>query len=437
MRGALHPRSRTALAVVAAVLSGGAVMAGTAAPPSAELAHKIDAYVAPFLADGHLSGNLLVARGGEILYEGSFGEADMELGVPVTPDTRFNVASITKPMTAVIAARLIEAGKLGLADPLSRWLPAFPRAGEITVEHLVRHQAGIPHRVTTPEQEAIPRSTRQMVELAAAAGLDFEPGSRTSYSSGGYSVLARVLELAGGASYAELLAEHVFGPARMTDSVHAEGYRLIPHRARSYLIGPDGGVRNAALKEYSYLVGAGSVFSTARDLRRFVGALVSGAFGELARQAWVREGDVRLNGRTDGYRAFADYDGESELAVVFTSNLLTGAGDRLRRDLPRLVAGEDVATPARQRAVGVAVPEEVLRRYEGTYRLGSSTDLVLTVREGAVDLSGWTLIPTSPTTFFSPQDYARVSVVMGESGEVERLDWQQGDETYPVPRVDG
>ena len=120
----------------------------------------------------------------------------------------------------MILARLFEEEKLAPDDKLSRWIPDFPRADDITVADLAGHRAGIPHILTSPLDETKPRTPADMVELAKRAGLDFEPGSQSRYSSGGFSVLARLLELAAGKSYEELLAEHVTKPAGLEDTFH-------------------------------------------------------------------------------------------------------------------------------------------------------------------------------------------------------------------------
>lgn len=405
-------------------------------PAGAEdLAARAEAYLAPFVAAGHLSGSLLIARGEEILYEDSFGLANRELAVEVGPEHRFCIASVTKPMTQIIALRLVDSEVLAASDPVSKWIPSFPQGETITVEMLLRHQAGVPHRVTTESEEAVPQTAADMVELAKEHDLLFEPGTDSTYSSAGYSVLARVLELASGKSYSQLLAEHVFGPAMMTESTHPTGLDLIPERASSYQFDGSGELINSPLKNYSFLVGAGSVFSTPRDLLRLMRTVVEGGFGPTITANLLRENGLSWNGRTDGYRTFADYHGDAGVYVAFVSNVLTGAGDFVRRDLPLMVAGEAVDPPAVPSYQAVAVAEAVLRGYEGDYQLRPGTELTLSVAGGEVRMSGWLLIPTSERTFFSPQDYAEISVVLAPDGAVERLDWTVGGETYPMPRV--
>jgi len=276
------------------------------------LEQRIDAYLEPYADIGHLSGRLLIARGDEVLYEKSFGSANHEHALPITAETRFCVGSINKPMTIVIAARLLEMEKLALSDKLSKFLFDFPRADEISVDDLLNHRSGIPHRVTEPIDETRPQTAASIVELAAGKTLAFEPGSDSVYSSAGFSVLARVLELAGGKPYAELLAEHVLRPAGMAQTSDAGTRAIIEHRASSYVFDTDG-LLNAAPADVSYLVGAGSVYSTPRDLLALQRALLAGKLGKLARETLVREsGDVSWNGLAHGFRAFADYDAVSE-----------------------------------------------------------------------------------------------------------------------------
>ena len=398
------------------------------------LEQRVDRYLQPYRDIGHLSGTLLIARGDQVVYEKSFGLADREHGVPNTPRTRFCVGSVNKPMTIVVLARLVEMEKLALDAKLIEYLPDFPRADEITVRDLLNHSAGIPHRVTEPLDETRSQTPASMVELAAQKELVFEPGSDSVYSSAGFSVLARVLELAGGKPYDELLAEYVLGPAGMTDTSDAGTRTIIERRAASYYFDSDGFV-NAPPSDISYLVGAGSVFSTPRDLYLMQRGLLAGVLGDLAREALVQEsGGVSWNGLANGYRAFADFDAESGISVVVASNLTSGALDKIRAALPKIAAGQDVPTPEPVKAKAADIDPEIFEGYQGAYELRPGRNLELRVVDGRVMMGEWLLIPTSERTLFSPQDYAEIEVVLDEEGGVSRLDWTTGGQTYPLPK---
>lgn len=410
------------------------VAAAAQGDPAPDLPRRIEDYLAPFLELGHVSGTLLVARGGEVLFERAYGMANHELGVPNTPQTKHCIASITKPMTIAVVCQLAEERRLDPADPLSKWLPDFPRGDRITVSHLLNHRAGIAHRVTDAEQESQPLSAAEMVALVKRSAFLFEPGERPVYSSAGFSVLARIVELVDGRPYGEVLERRIFRRAGMEHSVHPGFHRLVPGRASSYT--PTvGGVRNTELKDLSFLVGAGSVYSTAGDLHRLIGALLSGSLGQAAQTALLREEGLRWNGITNGYRAFADYHKDTGIEVIFTGNLHTGAVDRLRQDLPRIVAGEALARPAAPRFDAVRLDEGVLRRYEGRYESEQGQSFAMRVREGELFAGDRLLVPTSESTFYSLQEYGRVNVIFGEAGQVERLDWEWGGEFHPWRRT--
>jgi hypothetical protein len=210
---------------------------------------------------------------------------------------------------------------------------------------------------------------------------------------------------------------------------------VLKNRASSYAFDTDG-LLNAPPQDVSYLVGAGSVYSTPGDLFKFQNALLAGTYGKLAQEWLVREdGGLGSNGLAAGFRAFADYDAESGISVIVASNLVSGALDQIRGALPKIAVGKTVKTPAPIDAKAAKVDPEVLRSYVGDYELRPGRNLELRIIDGRVRMGDWLLIPTSETTLFSPQDYAVITVVRDESGTVERLDWTTGGNTYPMPRV--
>ena len=394
-----------------------------AAPQDDALAERLHAHLAPYAEAGQFSGTLLVARGDEVVFERAYGLANQEHRVPNRPETRHCIASITKDMTLIVAARMMERGELALDDPLEGFVPGFPNGERITVEHLIRHRAGIPHRVTAPLEETVPRTAAEMAALAREAEPLCEPGAESLYSSAGYSVLARVLELAAGKDYAELLQEEVCAPAGLERTVHTDHRVVLPDRAQSYALAP-GGVRQTALKDLSFLVGAGSVYSTPRDLFRMTRAVLDGGYGPTARQALLQGGeDLHMNGETNGYRAFVDHDGATGVTVIYAGNLSSGANGRIRAAVPRIVAGEEVEAPVPPSLEGVALAPAVLARYEGDYEVRPGRTMEVRAVDGGLRIGEWLLIPTGESSFFSPQDYGEVRVVTDDAGRPTHLDW--------------
>lgn len=128
---------------------------------------RIAAIMDAVAANGQFSGTILVSVGGEIIYTGAFGLADIERNVPNTLDTQFRIASATKPFTTLLIYQLADAGKLSLSDTLSDWLPEYPaeRGAKITVSHLLTHRSGVTGEARIPELEKIERHRWTREEL--------------------------------------------------------------------------------------------------------------------------------------------------------------------------------------------------------------------------------------------------------------------------------
>jgi CubicO group peptidase (beta-lactamase class C family) len=174
---------------------------------------------------------VLVAKDQTILFHHAAGLADQEEQRPNRIDTRFNLASLSKMFTAVALLQLVEQGKLALGDPVSRYLPAYPRAiaGRVTIHHLLTHTSGLGHywsKQVGIEGYAAVRTQLRTVEdyfpLFQDEPLAFEPGKHFQYSNAGFVVLGAILERASGQEYWTYVREQVFEPAAMQQTAAFE-----------------------------------------------------------------------------------------------------------------------------------------------------------------------------------------------------------------------
>jgi CubicO group peptidase (beta-lactamase class C family) len=244
--------------------------------------------------------------------------------------------------------------------------------------------------------------------------------------------MARVLELAGHAPWQDLMQREVFDVADMQHTTHPADRRLIPHRASSYVWTP-GGYRHTSLKDLSFLVGAGSLYSTPRDLWQCVRALVDGRYGETAQTYVLRDGGVTWNGVTHGYRTFVDHDATTDRTVVVCANVVTGALDVLRETLPRLLAGETVPSPEIPDVAAMTVDGIDLAPYRGEYNSRPGRDFTVTPQGDHLDIDDWMLVPLGDDAFFCVQDFAHVQFERDAQGVVTKLVW--GDTGMEMPRV--
>ena len=247
----------------------------------AELAAKAREHLDERAKEGQFSGVAMIARGDKTLLADAWGDADREKHTAATLDTRFNVGSIGKMFTRSAIAQLVEAGKVSLDDKLSKYLPDFPHAEEITIDMLCAHCSGVGD-IFNDKYDAMDRSklrhNHDYLELIRDQPLWFEPGKDQRYSNGGYVLLGEVIAKASGEDYYDYLAKHVFKPAGMTATgapIEGDGTPKIAH-GYTREGAEAGSERDNVATRPARGSAAGGSYSTAADLLAFDRALLAG-----------------------------------------------------------------------------------------------------------------------------------------------------------------
>jgi len=396
-------------------------LVSSTALPQTDKAKKIDQLIAPFVAAQQFSGVVLASENGKVIYEKAFGLANADYKIPNQLNTRIGIASITKQMTGVILNRLVEANKVALADKLSKYIPDFPSGDKITVEMLARHRSGIPHRVMPPEMESLAYTSEEFVEKAKQAKLAFEPGTSRLYSSGGYAVLARVLEIASGKTFQQLLQEYVFTPAGMTDSVDFEGDAVIERRAQDYYLSPNGLV-NVPVKNYSFLVGAGSVYSTARDVYRFAEAVLDGKYGEGAK-TMIGQANFAGSGSTNGHRSYFEIARDKKYGYVVLSNS-AGVFDMISQGVKEILEGKEPSIKSFTIPKIIPNPNKNIAEFLGRYKRSDGSETEVVIRNGYLYSSDIKLYPTKPDCFFEYRFFGDACFIRDESAKIKEIKWK-------------
>lgn len=232
-------------------------------------------------AEHDLSGVVLLAVGDEVLVERAYGLRDVQAQEQVDVDTRFLVASLTKPVIGLLSMRLVEAGRIALDDEACAHCAelAGTEAGRATVHQLLTQTSGLPHYEGWPgflDDTSIERSQGELLALLAETELRSEPGASFHYSGPGYLLLGIVLERATGTPLEQLLQEWVFEPLEMHDSQLITAETDASMHACLYERTGDG-LAPAPPRHASTLRATGGLMTTARDLHRFVRAVQRGA----------------------------------------------------------------------------------------------------------------------------------------------------------------
>lgn len=295
VRRALAVTAGIALALAAAPSAGARPTAPAAPPcprpcpiPVAAIQAELDAAVA-----AGAPGIAVAVRGGRRLVVLTAGEADVAHHRPMRPRDRFRIASITKMMVATAVLGLVEEHRLGLDDPVARWLPDAVDDPRITVRQLLQHASGlydfgddgdfIGTALASPERRWAP------AELVAIAGEHppyFAPGAGFHYSNTGFVLLGMLIERVTGEPEPRVLRERIFRPLGLADTYVAQDDRILGRHAIGYTRGDDGSLVDTTRINATLTGASGDVISTVRDVARFQHALLS---GRLIGPAMLRE----------------------------------------------------------------------------------------------------------------------------------------------------
>ncbi len=223
--------------------------------------------------------SVVVARHGQTILAQSFGQADLELDVPMPADASFEIGSVTKQFTASAILLLAERGKLAIDDELTKYLPDFPVHNQrITIRHLLTHTSGIKGYTELPEfGDLMPlrKSPETLVKLFADKPLDFAPGENLVYNNSAYFLLGLIIEKVSGQKYADFVKANLFDKVGMPGSYYCSESAIHHHHAHGYDTFANTLVLKGAIS-HAWPFSAGSLCSTAADLTAWNVALHGG-----------------------------------------------------------------------------------------------------------------------------------------------------------------
>lgn len=437
-------------------VAGALLIAGACAPEPPTTEARIRAFMDAVHDSTGFSGAVVVARWGVVVFEGGWGMANREEGVPFTPDTPADGASLAKTFVAA-GLRLLQAeAHLDLDDPVQRSVPEFPHPAT-TLRHLLEHSAGL------AELDDPTGMTNEEVVAALDPVPLFEPGSRFAYCNECFDVLALVTERVTASPWEAFLRERFFDPLGMDSAflrpgrfadwpgVRTRGYRRV-----------DGAVTDHDVADDEPFYGSSNLYLSARDMARWgtamidgsVGAAVAGdevgsrprfASGEesaLDGGNWFRAGagPAYFDGHLAGFHGVIYHDGTTGLVVAWTSNVLGGRPQELQltRALVRLAETGAVEPVPRFEARGLADGEDPAA-IEGVYRLPGIGAVGVEWAGGfaRVRIDGGPAHDAYPATgFYLPDLGVEMGFTDVQDGRYRRLHWLTLFDSVAGPRID-
>ena len=415
------------------------------------------------------------SRNGEILFERAWGMANLELGVPLSPESVFYAGSVSKQFTDAAVAMLALRGDLDLEDDISRWFPELQYEQRITVSDLIYHTSGIRDYFELMDLAGWPdrayiNNAVSLEVLTHQTDLNFEPGSMHLYSNSGYMLLAELVQRAGGQTLREFAAAEIFEPLGMESSQFEDNYRtIVPHRAGSYGKRADG-TWFRFLKAFDG-VGSGGMLTTAHDLliwnENFTHAQVGGPeFNDLMLTRGVLNTGEELSyafgldhgeyrgaptvshgGSLKGFRTALDRFPEQHFSVAVLCNFADANPGGYANQIADVFLADDLVAIAEEaREAGEEPAEEILildtellEGYAGLYDLDGDVVSIRSLGTRlAIEASGGRSSPMSALSLtrfrvLATGDIAEFAI--DDAGEVTSLTLNVGGGAVTAPRL--
>ena len=223
-------------------------------------------------------GAILVHQKGKTLLKKSYGQASLELEVPMPENAHFEIGSVTKQFTAAAILKLVEAEKLSLEDDFTQYLKFDTKGREITIDQLLNHTSGIASYTEIEEfgslvPQELPRDS--LLRILETKDFLFEPGEALIYNNSAYFFLGLIIEKVSGKTYEEYLKEIIFDPLGMQDTYYCSTRKVVKNKAYGYDYSPEG-LQQKQYLSHNWPYAAGSLCSTTEDLLIWMTAIHNG-----------------------------------------------------------------------------------------------------------------------------------------------------------------
>lgn len=383
-----------------------------------QLAARADGSAQKHMADGKLPGlAIAVAVHGQIVLSRSYGTADLELDVPITDETMWEIRSITKQYTAAMIMRLVEAGTIALDDPVTKHLNYPTQGNTVTIRQLLTHTSGLTKESSRLNLKTalsggekqwfkLDLSYEEMVARFGQFPFEFAPGERYDYNNLGYYLLGQIIARYAGVPYAEAVERDLLQPLGLKETMYCDDHRIIRGRASGYEF-YNGRLMNAAYTVPGPIDAGGGLCATTADLIRWTQLLWSGKVVSAASLQQMLTSTALAGGATSrygfgtylddvsgqrkffhggtrpGFGTFLSHYPEAGLTIAVVTN--HGRGRSRMEDLEKELAGAAMGIVVRD--LPLAAGELAL--YQGRYTVASEdgqTEMRLYDEDGSLML---------------------------------------------------
>lgn len=447
------------------------ILTGPESYNTCSLNRKIDSLVALQVGAEEPGGVIGILSDGHVLVKKNYGIMDMEQKRANNANSVFNIASVAKQFTAFAILMLENEGKLNLDDNIHTYLPGLPvYEDNITIRNLLQHTSGIAStdvlRLFAGISLDEPWSQQDEFEMIKKyPRLNFKPYSRHVYSNGGYSLLARIVESVTGMKFSLFMENHVFSPLDMKTAFVLDGPQI---QLGDYVTGykKENGSIVQVSSDVDYSFGAGNIYASLNDMIKWgqnIFSAKAGVENYLERITTpyntLDNGDTILytygffvrdhkgvkmvehSGGVPGFRnQFMMFPDEELLVIVMFNNESVNTR-RLSIEIADLMMAGKLIEEAPLESVEVELDRELVKNYEGSYRMPDGMELAFKYEQDTFWLSlpgdeRFQLFAESETKFFLKAFDAQCTFMRAGDNNVNEMIWHQGGNDYSALRVE-
>ncbi|MGV3656998.1 MAG: serine hydrolase [Chitinophagaceae bacterium] len=414
---------------------------------------KADELLKAYADQYKFHGAMLIAKGDDVLLSKGYGYRNAGQKMMNTEASVFQIGSITKQFTAALILKLQEEGKLSVNDKLSKYFPQFPNGDKITIHHLLTHTSGIFNYTNDAKFMQTggikPVDQKTMFSLFETKPLEFEPGTKYSYSNSGYVLLGYIIEKVSGKSWETMVRQNILKPLQMNNTGFDYAGFKSDAKTTGYFSVSEVGSIPAPTIDSTFSYAAGSIYTTTADMLKWQRAIAKGKL--LKKESWKKAmtpekdgygyglvmdslyGNRRIHhgGSIYGYMSYAVMFPEQDYTLIVFSNASNNVG-KLTNDLAAILYNKPYTIPEANKEIKLDDAE--LQQYIGEYQLAPSFSITISLKDNylygqATGQPPFQMFAKSEKRFFLKAVEAEVEFFKDGAGKVtEMILYQNGRE---------
>ena len=423
-------------------------------------ADRINELVTAYVKEYKFNGTVLVINKGKVVFSKGYGHKNVKDSTYNDVNPIYQLGSVTKQFTSAIILQLQEQKKLSVQDKLSKYYPDYPQGDKITIENLLTHTSGIYNYTNSREFMTTgatkPSTEEKMVALFKDKPLDFEPGSKWSYSNSGYSLLGYIIQKVTGKPYEQVVREQIFNPLHMTHSGFDFTHLESKDKAQGYTNYTEPVKVPASIVDSSVSFAAGAIYSTVNDLWEWHKGLMTNKVLKAASQdkaytplknhygyGWGIDSlfgkrIISHGGGIFGFNTNIARITSDDVCVVILANMNTGSIDLINRGILAILYNQPYEVPKEK--VAIKVDTAILQQYVGEYQLAPTFSITIRVVNGALKGKAtgqpeFDMFAEKENKFFLKIVEASGEFVKGADGKIETMIWTQGGRDTPAKKI--